>query len=190
MALIICFISAATQTYDILIAGTQGNCSDKAQTENDLKSSSSTNSINLIIYENLWVYRSAKCCLNVHPFTHFLEILTRSFNQIECKWPKTMFSSSNEGFAFCTKTACCEYHVRSSLQWQCWVGPGPGPADNNYCRRWTRALEDILIDLNHQTFISLDMIDNVSEVCLKECKCFRSFDNFSLQILALSYTQF
>ena len=108
VALIICFISAATQTYDILIAGTQGNCSDKAQTENDLKSSSSTNSINLTIYEiNGYVCRSTKCCLNIHPFTHFLEILTRSFNQIECKWPKTMFSSSNEGFAFCTKTACC-----------------------------------------------------------------------------------
>ena len=98
-------------------------------------------------------------------------------------------SSSNEGFAFCTKTACCEYHVRSKKR-PAVLGPGPGPADNNYCRRWTRALEDILIDLNHQTFISLDMIDNVSEVCLKECKCFRSFDNFSLQILALSYTQF
>ena len=42
VALIICFISAATQTYDIPIAGTQGNYSDKAQTEN---------SINLIIYE-------------------------------------------------------------------------------------------------------------------------------------------
>ena len=31
VALIICFISAATQTYDILIAGTQGSCSDKAR---------------------------------------------------------------------------------------------------------------------------------------------------------------
>ena len=190
VALIICFISAATQTYDIPIAGTQGNCSDKALTENDLKSSSSTNSINLTIYEiNGYVCRSTKCCLNIHPFTHFLEILTWSFNQIECKWPKTMFSSSNEGFAFCTKTACCEYHVRSKKR-PAVLGPGPGPADNNYCRRWTRALEDILIDLNHQTFISLDMIDNVSEVCLKECKCFQSFDNFSSQIHALSYTQF
>ena len=39
VALIICFISAATQTYDISIAGTQGNWWGEAQTENDLKSS-------------------------------------------------------------------------------------------------------------------------------------------------------
>ena len=39
VALIICFISAATQTYDIVIAETQGNWWGEAQTENDLKSS-------------------------------------------------------------------------------------------------------------------------------------------------------
>ena len=36
VALIICFISAATQTYDISIAGTQGNWWGEAQTENNI----------------------------------------------------------------------------------------------------------------------------------------------------------